>query len=84
MAGEKQSTSYRLSNEAIKLIGELSARLGVSQAGVIELSLRQTARWVNGMAPGELVADLAEVRQIEPAPTRRPRGRPRKQRESER
>lgn len=80
---DKQGTSYRLSPRGLALVAELAERLGVSHAGVIELSLRQTARWVDGVPPGELVADLAEVREIEPPPTKRPRGRPRKQREGE-
>lgn len=40
----KQSTSFRLSEEALSLIRELSERLGLSQAAVVEMAVRQLAR----------------------------------------
>jgi hypothetical protein len=40
----KQATSFRLSDEALTLIRELSAALGVSQAAVIEMAVRKIAK----------------------------------------
>ena len=40
----KKSTSFRLSEEALKLIERLSTDLGISQAAVIEQSVRMLAR----------------------------------------
>lgn len=40
----KQSTSFRLSGEALSLIRELSERLGLSQAAVVELAVRKLAK----------------------------------------
>jgi hypothetical protein len=40
----KQSTSFRLSDEALTLIRELSTSLGVSQAAIIEMAVRKLAR----------------------------------------
>ncbi len=37
----KIGTSFRLSPTAIELIGKLSDKLGLSQAGVIELAVRK-------------------------------------------
>lgn len=39
----KVATSFRLSEEAVGLLKELSERLGVSQASVVEMSLRRMA-----------------------------------------
>lgn len=47
MAGTtKRATSFRLSEEAIALIEGLSGRLGLSQAGVVEMSVRLLAEQV--------------------------------------
>jgi hypothetical protein len=40
----KHPSSYRLSEECRRLIGELSTALGISQAGVIEQAVRKLAR----------------------------------------
>lgn len=36
----KQATSFRLSEEAVMLIKDLSERLGISQADVVEMAVR--------------------------------------------
>lgn len=77
----KQSTSYRLTPEALALVEDLVARTGLSHAGVIELSLRQTARWLE-MQPAGAAEDLEKVRQTDPPPASRVMGRPRKAAES--
>jgi predicted transcriptional regulator len=40
----KSPTSFRLSPEALRLIGELAEKLGISQAAVVEISVRALAR----------------------------------------
>lgn len=40
---KKGPTSFRLSPEALRLIKELSERLGLSQASVVELAVRKLA-----------------------------------------
>lgn len=40
----KKATSFRLSNEALYLIKNLSRSLGISQADVLELAIRKIAR----------------------------------------
>lgn len=37
----KNSTSFRLSPEAIEIIKELAKKLGVSQADIVELAVRK-------------------------------------------
>jgi predicted DNA-binding protein len=44
----KQSTSFRLSDEALCLIRELSESLGLSQAAVVEMAVRKLAREEKG------------------------------------
>lgn len=45
MTSEKKGpTSFRLSPEAVRLIKELSERLGISQASVVEQAVRKLAR----------------------------------------
>ena len=43
MARNKVGTSFRLSPVALSLISQLSERLGLSQAAVVELSVRKLA-----------------------------------------
>ena len=43
MAG-KHPTSFRLSEKALALLNELAGALGLSQAAVIELAIRELAR----------------------------------------
>lgn len=40
----KRKTSVSLSPEAVRLLAELSQRLGVSQSGVLELAIREYAK----------------------------------------
>jgi predicted DNA-binding protein len=40
----KKGTSFRLSDEALRLIALLTAHLGLSQASVVELAVRDLAR----------------------------------------
>ncbi len=40
----KLATSFRLSPEALRLLAGLAKRLGLSQAAVLELAIRQLAR----------------------------------------
>ncbi|PLS84244.1 MAG: hypothetical protein CYG60_18970 [Actinobacteria bacterium] len=40
----KRPHSFRLSPEALRLIKELSERLGISQASVVEQAVRRLAR----------------------------------------
>ena len=40
----KQPTSVRLSDDAKRLLERIAARLGVSQAAVIELAIREKAK----------------------------------------
>ena len=44
MVSDKQSTSFRLSAEARKLLEKMAAEDGVSQTAVLELLIRQAAR----------------------------------------
>ncbi len=44
MTLDKQPTSFRLSAEALSLIREMSEKLGVSQAAVLEMALRKMAK----------------------------------------
>ena len=44
MAESKRATSIRLSEEGRRLLERLAENLGVSQAAVMELSLRRLAR----------------------------------------
>jgi hypothetical protein len=44
MPTEKRSTTYRLSEEARRLLEELAAFHGISQTAVLEMSIRQAAR----------------------------------------
>jgi hypothetical protein len=49
----KQKTSFALSDEARRLLLWLAAYFGVSQAGVIEMLLRDKMRQVAGKEQGE-------------------------------
>jgi len=49
----KRKTSVTLSPEAVRLLGELSRRLGVSQSGVLELAIRDYARSQSVSSPEE-------------------------------
>ena len=40
----KRSTSFHLSDEALSLLSLLSAHLGISQAGVVEIGVRKLSR----------------------------------------
>ena len=40
----KQPTSFRLSAEALELIGRLADLLGLSQASIVEMAVRLLAR----------------------------------------
>jgi predicted DNA-binding protein len=40
----KHATSFRLSPEALRHLAALAKRLGLSQAAVLELAIRQLAR----------------------------------------
>lgn len=40
----KKGTSFRLSPTALELIGRLTGKLGLSQAGVIEMAVRKLAQ----------------------------------------
>lgn len=40
----KQSTSFHLSHEGLRLLKELSSETGLSQAGCLELAIRALAR----------------------------------------
>jgi hypothetical protein len=44
MPTEKQSTSFRLSDDARRLLAALADALGLSQAAVIEMAVRQLAK----------------------------------------
>lgn len=44
----KHPTSFRLSVEALQLLGWLAERLGVSQAAVLEMLIRERARKEKG------------------------------------
>lgn len=44
MAKPKGATSYRLSEDAQRLIAALADRLGVSKTGVLEIAVRKLAR----------------------------------------
>lgn len=48
----KKGTSFRLSPVALELISQLTERLGLSQAGVIELAVRKLAS-SEGVMPKE-------------------------------
>jgi predicted DNA-binding protein len=41
---EKRSTSFRLSDDALRLLAALSKRLGISQAACLELGIRELAK----------------------------------------
>jgi predicted DNA-binding protein len=41
---EKHPTSFRLSEEALRLLALLSDNLGVSQGAVVELTIREAAK----------------------------------------
>lgn len=45
---KKEPTSFRLSPEALELLAWLAARLGVSQAAVLEMLIRERARKEKG------------------------------------
>ncbi len=49
---KKRAATYRLSPEALELIGALVAELGLSQAGIVEMAIRDlaTARGLRGNA----------------------------------
>jgi hypothetical protein len=40
----KTLKSYRLTDEAIRIIEELAAKLGISQTAVVELAVREKAK----------------------------------------
>jgi predicted DNA-binding protein len=42
--GNKKSTSFRLSPEALSLLSKMSQELGISQASLIELAVREFAK----------------------------------------
>jgi hypothetical protein len=44
MATDKNPTSFRLSEEALGLIGRLAETLGISRTSVVEMAVRQLAR----------------------------------------
>lgn len=44
MPTEKRSTSFRLSEEARRLLDRIAAKLGVSQAAALELAIRLLAK----------------------------------------
>jgi len=46
MKKEKQ-TNVRLSSEAIRLLGELTKKLGISQAAIMEIAIRRLAEQEN-------------------------------------
>lgn len=51
---EKTATSIRISPEAKRLLKELSRELGISQAAVIEIAIREYARdRLLGHQPGD-------------------------------
>ncbi len=41
--GDKRKTSFTLTPEGLRLLAELSERLGVSQSAVLELAIREYA-----------------------------------------
>jgi hypothetical protein len=43
MDHEKKSTSYRLTPEALRLISSLGKRLGLANASILELAVRELA-----------------------------------------
>lgn len=57
MARNKVGTSFRLSPVALSLISQLSERLGLSQAAVVELSVRKLAATENIEAKEESATD---------------------------
>lgn len=40
----KHGTSFRLSGEALRLLAEMSAKMGVSQTAVLEMAIREIAK----------------------------------------
>ena len=40
----KHPTSFRLSEEALRLLDELAKKLGISQAAVLEIAIRAAAK----------------------------------------
>lgn len=75
----KRGTSHRLSEGALEAIAGLAGIYGLSHAGAVELAVRQALRWARSAPPpGDIEEDLAKVREEEPPPTKKPRGRPRK------
>jgi predicted DNA-binding protein len=41
----QKASSYRLSPEAMEIIKEMSERLGISRAAVIEMAVRKLEQW---------------------------------------
>lgn len=44
MPTDKLATSFRLTREALRLLFDLAKSLGISQAGVLELAIREMAK----------------------------------------
>lgn len=84
MPTKKASTSYRLTEEARKIIDRWSGRLGLSHAAVIDAALRQFDRWLsNAPPPGGLRDDLLAAltglnETVRSDGEKKPVGRPRK------
>jgi hypothetical protein len=77
-ASKKRATSYRLSDGARERLVALAALWGISEAAVLDVAVRQLARWCQTPGPGGLEEDrAAAVAELEA--TKKPRGRPRKQ-----
>jgi hypothetical protein len=46
----RKQAGLRLTQEALQILGDLSGRLGISRAAVVELAVRQYAANVQGLA----------------------------------
>jgi hypothetical protein len=54
MATSKNPSSFRLSPEALDLIGQLADHLGISKTSVVEMAVRQLSRReLTGYRPGK-------------------------------
>lgn len=70
MAKPKGATSYRLSEDAQRLISALADRLGVSKTGVLEIAVRKLAR--SELGTESPVPDEHSERQVQPRSVRDP------------
>lgn len=78
MPTNKQSTTYRLTDECRAMIRKMSDWHGVADVAVIEAAVRVMYRMGPPTATQEAVAQaMAEVKEDRPVPTENRRGRPR-------